>query len=138
MSKKTVLLIVGAVLFLAIGLWLWNSEVEKKNAPATPVTSDIIFFYGQECPHCQEVEKFINDNKIGDRVKFDSLEIWHNGANQKIMAEKARECQISEDKLGVPFLFARGKCYVGTPEVENFLRQEAGLNQGLPDQATQE
>lgn len=126
--KSILYILAGSVIFLAVilTLWNWSSSQKTSNVP-TPVASDIIFFYGQECPHCQDVEKFLADNKISDKVKFDSLEVWHNSANQKIMSDKAKECGISEDKLGVPFLYAKGQCFIGTPDVESFFKQEAGL-----------
>jgi len=126
MQKNMAILFV-VIVAVAAGLWFWSSSEQAKNAPATVITSDIIFFFGQECPHCQDVEKFLAENKISDKVKFDSLEVWHNSANNDVLTQRARECGIPQDKMGVPFLYAKGKCYVGTPDVEAFFRQEAGI-----------
>lgn len=126
MNKKIIGAVIG-IIILAIGLWFWSSVQEAKNAEATPILTDINFFYGQECSHCQEVEKFLADNKIAEKVKFDSVEVWHNNANADVLTQKAQECGIAPDQVGVPFLFAFGKCYVGTPEVENFFKQAAGI-----------
>ncbi|MDO8240461.1 MAG: hypothetical protein Q7T51_00545 [Candidatus Moranbacteria bacterium] len=126
MTKK---IVSGIVLFLVLtmGLYFWSSKDEAKKAVETPVTSDVIFFFGRECSHCKDVEKFVSDNKIAEKVTFDSLEVWHNDANAKILTQKAQECKLAQDKIGVPFLFARGKCFVGTPEVEGFFKQEMGI-----------
>jgi glutaredoxin len=127
--KKTLIYIVAVIIFFAVvaGLWIWSSASESKNAVATPVSTDTIFFYGQECPHCQDVEKFVADNKIADQVKFDSLEVWHNNANRDVFLQKVKECGIVEDKAGVPFLYAKGQCIMGTPDVEAFFKQVAGI-----------
>lgn len=128
MKKTLIIIAAGIVLIIAVaGLWMWSSSMGSKDAVATPVNADIIFFYGQECPHCQEVEKFIADNKIADKVKFDSLEVWHNDANKNVFLQKVKECGIAEDQAGVPFLYAKGKCIIGTPDVETFFKQEAGI-----------
>jgi glutaredoxin len=87
----------------------------------------MILFYGNECPHCKDLEKFIEQNNIAEKVKFDYLEVWHSKANSRIMMEKAKECEISQDRLGVPFLYVKGKCFIGGPEVEKFFRQEVGM-----------
>ena len=126
MNKKIIMAIVG-IIILATGLWFWDSVREAKNATATPIVTDINFFYGQECSHCQEVEKFLVDNKIAEKVKFDSVEVWHNNANAEILSQRAQGCGVAPDEVGVPFLFAFGKCYIGTTEVENFFKQAAGI-----------
>lgn len=124
--KKNTWVIFLLLIVLIVGFWLWISFYEK-NSPATPVVSDTILFYGKECPHCIEVEKYIKDNQIEEKVAFDSLEIWHNKANSEIMLKKAQECGFEKDQLGVPFLYSKGKCYVGGPQVQNFFKKEAGL-----------
>lgn len=124
--KKKVVLVLSALVVLVGGLWFWSSY-QTKNAPATPVSNKTILFYGNECPHCQDVEKFIEENKIAEKVSFDSLEVWHNKSNSAVMLEKAGECGFAKDQLGVPFLYASGKCFMGGPEVEKFFRQEAGI-----------
>jgi len=123
MTKK---LVGGIVLFIALvaGLYFWSSKDEAKNATETPITADTIFFFGAECPHCKDVEKFVADNGIAEKVKFDSLEVWHNDANAKVLVKKAQECGV---EAFVPFLFSKGKCFVGTPDVENFFKQEASI-----------
>lgn len=124
--KKKVAFVLGGLVILAVGLWFWSSAQEK-NAPATPVASDIVLFYGKECPHCKDIDKFIEENQITEKVGFDSLEVWHNKANSEIMLKKAQACGLAKDQLGVPFLYAKGKCFIGGPDVEEFFRQEAGI-----------
>lgn len=125
-NKKAIFLsIVGVIFMLGVGLWFWSAYSPKTSTVQTPVTTNIIFFYGQECPHCHDVEKFISDNNISSKVKFDSLEVWHNSANADLMMQKAKECGIPQDQVGVPFVYSDGKCYIGTPDVEKFFQQAA-------------
>ncbi len=124
--KKNIIIMLALVIALTAGLWFWVSYQEK-NVPATPTASDIVLFYGKECPHCQDLAKFIEEKKIAEKVGFDSLEVWHNKANSDVMLERAQECGFAKEQLGVPFLYAKGKCYIGGPDVEKFLTQEAGI-----------
>lgn len=120
MKKNTKILIiiavacVGAVIFL-----LFNFS--QKSPTIVPKTS-IIFFYGRECPHCQEVEKFLQENKVAERVSFDSIEVWHNETNSNLLMEKVKICGLSEEKVGVPLLYVSGRCLVGAQPVEEFFR----------------
>jgi glutaredoxin len=98
-----------------------------RKSPTVMLTGDIIFFYGRECPHCKEAEKFIEDNKIDQKIKFDSVEIWHNQDNAKLLEQKAQECGVADAQIGVPFVWNHGKCYIGTPDIEAFFRQEVGI-----------
>lgn len=127
--KKIIISIGIAAVFVVVvfGLWVWSVSIESKNKTATQVNTDIIFFYGEECPHCRDVEKFIATNNIADKIKFDSLEVWHNEANKNIFLEKTKQCGLAEESIGVPLLYARGKCLIGTPNVEAFFKQEAGM-----------
>jgi glutaredoxin len=111
------------VVIVAGGTAYWLT----KKSPTAHVTQGTVFFYGQECPHCQDVEKFLEDNKVADKVKYDSVEVWHNEDNAKMMIARAKECGMSEDQIGVPFVASDGKCYVGTPDVEAFFKQKAGI-----------
>ena len=97
-----------------------SNQTESKAEDA-----DMILFYGRECPHCQEVEEYIAENNLDEKVKFSRLEIYHDKDNAALAVEKAKECGIDENELGVPFLWASGKCYIGGPEVENFLSAQA-------------
>lgn len=118
---KIILLLVGIIILVA-GLWYWTKPEE-----ATGITSDIVLFYGRECPHCREVDKFLEENKLAEKVQFDRLEIFHNAQNRAILTAKARECGIADSEIGVPFLFdaVEKKCLAGTPEIEDFFMKRA-------------
>lgn len=127
MSKKNqIIFLVGVVIALLVGGYfvIRHRSVSQDNQ-VTVDNSSIIFFYGAECPHCQDVEKFIADNHIDQKVKYSKLEVWFNKANANLMMQKAQQCSIPENQLGVPFVWAKGKCYIGTPDVEKFFSQAA-------------
>ncbi|MFZ2975287.1 MAG: hypothetical protein WA055_01480 [Candidatus Moraniibacteriota bacterium] len=94
-----------------------NSGDVDKNA-------SIIFFYGQECPHCKIVEKYIEENKIKEKVDFSEGEVYHNKNNSAFLAEKAGKCGIDTKSIGVPLLWADDKCYVGDKDVIEFFKNK--------------
>lgn len=120
MEKKNVIkiiLLLAGIIILIAGLWYWTKPQE-----ATGITSDVILFYGRECPHCLDLEKFIEENQIAEKVKFDRLEVLHNPKNRAILTAKAQECGINDAEVGVPFLFdvVEKKCLIGALEIEDF------------------
>lgn len=127
MSKRNqIIFLVGVVIALLVGGYfaLRHKSASQDNQVAVD-NSSIIFFYGAGCPHCQDVENFIAQNHIDQKVKFSKLEVWFNKANANLMIEKAQQCGITGNQLGVPFVWADGKCYMGTPDVENFFSGQA-------------
>ena len=118
---KTVLLLVAIVILIG-GLWYWAS-LERE---ATQITSDVILFYGWECPHCQDVDKFLQKNKIADKIQFDRLEVFHNSKNRAILTAKAEECGVNDTEVGVPLLFdtVEKKCFIGAPNIEDFFTKK--------------
>ena len=133
MDKKLKIFIAFIVLVIIVAggtaYWLTRKSptYSSPQVLGAQATQSTIFFYGQECPHCQDVEKFNSDNHIADKVKYDSVEVWHNQDNANLMLQKAKECGITEDQVGVPFVWSGGKCYVGTPQVEDFFKQQTGI-----------
>ena len=94
----------------------------------TPLPSGIVLFYGQGCPHCADVENFIAQNNIDQKVKITRLEVWYNKNNAALLAQVAQKCGITANSVGVPFLYdGNGKCYIGEVDVPNFLKTAAGI-----------
>jgi glutaredoxin len=119
------------VIFIAGVMIFGGKQSEKLEGPTVIFqnnngqAADIIYYYGQECSHCKVVDKFIADNKVDERITFDKKEVWHNIDNSNEFQEKAKECALDSNSVGVPFLYARGKCYVGETDVQAFLKNEA-------------
>lgn len=138
MSNKKIYTTAAIAIFLVVGAIVWGAKqpntanapvVENNNQNAGPVnpTDEIIYFYGETCPHCIELNKFLEENKIAEKVNFSKKEVWSNKTNAAEMEKKAQECGIQREGMGVPFVYARGKCYVGTPNAEALFKQEAGI-----------
>lgn len=104
-------------------------SVVKESAPVDmgELEGKIIYYYGEACPHCQDVNKFLEENNIADKVDFIKKEVWSNQVNNNELGEVAQKCGLNPGNIGVPFLFAEGKCYMGGPDVEGFFSKKAGL-----------
>ena len=102
------------------------------NSSTADITGNenIILFYGRECPHCQIVEEYLSKNKVAEKVNFVQAEVFHNKNNQKVFIEKYKICGITDEKnMGVPMLFADGKCYVGQDKAIEYFQKLITGNQ---------
>jgi glutaredoxin len=99
-----------------------NEVVNPKNSQTEK--SRIILFYGKGCPHCALVEKYINENKIQDKISFAQKEVYYNQSNAKELEAKAKICGLPTDAIGVPFLWDGEKCLIGDQDIINFFRQK--------------
>ena len=125
MSKKIFVLIpiLAAVLVVAGCSYKIGDSENIQGDSAVQDNSDIIFFYGQECPHCQRVEEYFSQNNIAQKIEFSQREVYHDKANAAFMLEKAKACGISEQNLGVPFLWVDEQCYFGDTDIIKFFDQ---------------
>jgi hypothetical protein len=137
MKKNIVWIIVGLVILLAISAFvaikyspniLVMPAAGKITGQSKSTSSEIIFFYGNGCPHCALVEKFISDNNVDSKVKLDKKEVFSNQDNANLLADKAHSCGLNTDNIGVPFLWdgPTGKCIVGDTDVINYLKAKIG------------
>jgi glutaredoxin len=123
-----IIIIFAGFLFWGFASGFFTSIFSGPVVKPVAVPEGILLFYGQGCPHCKDVEDFITQNNIEDKVKFTRLEVWYNKDNQVILAEVAQKCGITGDSVGVPFLYdGNGKCYIGEVDVPNFLKMQAGI-----------
>lgn len=104
----TALLIVGGVLAFS----------NPKAPTPSPAPDTYEYFWGDGCPHCENVAKFMETWDKIDNIKLAKMEVWKNTNNTNIMTERAVKCGISKDELGVPFLYTPdGKCLVGDESI---------------------
>lgn len=120
--------VICIILFVAWGLKTAPSAAVTSSDDSGDPKSPIVYYYGKECSHCKDLEKFLEDNKIADRVSFAKKEVWHNSKNSDEMQKRADECRVSKEGMGVPLVWSEGKCFVGGPDAENFFKQKAGMN----------
>lgn len=125
MDKKNGIALGVGVLVLIVGLIWWGlqDETAKEVLDQTVTT----YFYGETCPHCIEVRKFLDENKVEEKFSFVKREVWSDRTNASLMREAAGVCALKADEIAVPFVFSEGKCLIGTPKVIEFFKQKAGI-----------
>lgn len=105
-----------------------NQVTENELVVASSQASkQIIFFWGDGCPHCAVVEKYIKDNRIKEKIGFVEKEVYKNRGNAKELEEKAKACGVPTDSIGVPFLWDGEKCFIGDQDIVNFFKQKLNL-----------
>lgn len=125
MDKKQ-LIGLSAVLVLVIGGLVWWGLQEEKDVESFDPTVTT-YFFGEECPHCQKVRAFLEENKIAEKFSFVKREVWHDKNNARMMREAAKVCSLEPTKIAVPFIFSEGKCIIGEPQAVDFFKQKAGI-----------
>lgn len=120
MSKNFLPIGIGIVLLVIVGGIFVLSQNKAPNGGA----HQIILFFGETCPHCLNVEQFLQANNVEQKISFEKKEVYNNRANADLLASKARECGINDRQIGVPFLYANGRCLVGEEEVINFFQEK--------------
>ena len=120
-------LITSGILFVVLVIFsvllLEKETTIVDNQPANS-NSEIILFYGEECPHCAIVDKYVEENKVKDIVSFEEKEVYHNKANANQLAEKAKICDIPTNSIGVPFLWTGEVCLVGDKDIIEFFKSK--------------
>lgn len=133
----------GIGLVVIIG-WLifWGMQGESTNEETSEISeTGMVLYWGDGCPHCKNVETFIEANHITEKITLTRKEVWRDRSNAKEMERRAKACGLDLGTIGVPFLFSEGKCFIGEPEVEKELLTRAGMDtvsQNTPaEEATQ-
>ncbi len=131
MKKNVVIIILGLLVLLAISAFIairYSPNIlitapAKNIAGGTQGTSsNIILFYGNGCPHCANVEKYLSDNQVAAKINFTQKEVFSNQTNTALLGDKAHSCGLNATSVGVPFLWdgSTGKCIEGDQPVIDY------------------
>lgn len=96
----------------------------QPTAPADYVVNqgELVFFWGEGCPHCENVEKFLRENPgLEEKVKLKKIEVFKDLSGQKLFLEKVKECGL--ESAGVPVLYQGGKCVQGDQPIIEELKK---------------
>jgi glutaredoxin len=123
MIQKILLVCTGLLL---VGMIIWGvlssgqnvSQDDRGNPDAS-----VVYYYGYNCPHCKDAQAFLDEENIVYGEDFAKKEVWRNTKNQQEMIERASSCGLAEDEIGVPFLWADGECFIGTPDMEGYFKK---------------
>jgi len=143
MVKKLIYIFLGIGLFFGIFLLLSQPpKAQTINTSATPSTEasekdlykdspvydnpDLVFYWGNGCPHCENVEKWLNENNKDKKIKVNYKEVYYNKDNQTTLYNTAKQyCPeiIENGGIGVPTSFdpSTKKCLQGDNPIIEFL-----------------
>jgi len=115
-KHKTLIIVLGVIAFLVIIATLGRFT----NKPAGP---EMIFFYGDTCPHCKNVEAYFTESGIENRVKFQKLEVYNNTNNARLLVTTAKKCGLdTTNGVGVPVFYDGQQCFQGDQPIIDFLK----------------
>ncbi|MBP6890909.1 MAG: hypothetical protein PHH17_02855 [Candidatus Pacebacteria bacterium] len=130
-------IIIPGVLFAVVAIFSIIIIVQNNNHAEQPAiqssdnikTEDqgIVLFYGDGCPHCEIVEKYVTENNIESIVSFAKKEVYYNKQNSAELVEKAESCGMPTDSIGVPFLWDGSKCHVGDHDIIEFFKLKTNI-----------
>lgn len=100
----------------------------KPSIQGTTVDSpDLILYWEEGCSHCENLKRYITDNKIEEKLKITYKQVHGNESNLNDLEETIKLCpEIDPSKgIGVPFTFftLEKKCILGdTPAIDKIER----------------
>lgn len=102
MRKQLILYIVCFVVAIAgISIWAYKQSNQPKVSDG-----NFILYYSDSCPHCKNVEEFMANNKVGEKlVGLQRKEAMLNTTNAEEMLKYAKKCNLSLNMVGFPFLW---------------------------------
>jgi len=119
-AERAVVIFLFANLLIILSLYLVYTNKKPKYS-----NDEIIFFYGVTCPHCKNVEVFIEENNLDEKLKIVKKEVYYNDTNQRELMSFAKKCNLKE--VGVPLIYYEGKCYIGDNDGISLLKSLAGV-----------
>ena len=116
-------IIIGAITLLIIigGVFLFSKNEPEKTFG---LPDNLEYFWLEDCPHCENVEDFIDSWEKKDQITIDKKESQINRQNGLRLIDVGKYCNLSSQSLGaVPLLFTpEGKCFLGDEPIINYLK----------------
>ncbi len=126
MNKQTIFSIIAVgVILSGVGLYYLLPDESVKSVLPT----DIVFYYGDTCPHCKKVEEYVIQNNIHDQIPFVEKEVYNDAQNAKELEAVAEACGIDPMKVGVPLLWSNKSCLVGDADIIAFFQEKISVKQ---------
>lgn len=122
-----VVLIAGLLSLVVIG----SNNKEKQQAEQKLEelkNAEPIFYYGNTCYYCKQVEEWFKANSIEEKIKFSQKEVYDDRQNAAELAKVAASCGLDTSNIAVPFLYAEGACLIGSPDIIGYFAQKLNID----------
>jgi glutaredoxin len=120
MNKFLVLISTTTILILVIGVLVLSRNNKPENIAGQNTSSSYEYFWGEGCPHCAKVAEFLESWENADKVQIDKKEVYQDKDNASLLAQRAKECDIT-GPLGVPLLYTpEGACISGDAPIIDY------------------
>ncbi len=135
---KVAIIIIGVIVVVAVilvGVYLKNPNSPGISVSPTPLPEGNVLFFGDGCPHCKNVDDFVAQNNIEEKVPFTRLEIPYGGktspeleANAALVVQLAEKCSLdTSNGISIPFLWDGQNCTIGDAPVVDFFKTQAEI-----------
>ena len=101
----------------------WYVMQRSNRAPKSPY-DEMVLYYGTECPHCKDLDKFIAQHSVDGKVSFTEKEVFHNRKNLMELIQRMSMAGMRPDVIEVPILWTGSKCVVGMVKISAFFKEK--------------
>ncbi len=131
MKQKIITLLIIVLIAGLLSLVVILSNNKEKQLAEQKIeelkNAEPIFYYGNTCPHCEEVEKWFATNQVESKIAFSKKEVYDDQKNAVELKKVATSCGLDTNSIGVPFLYAEGQCLIGSPDIINYFAQKLNI-----------
>ena len=124
--KKAVFTVIGAIVMVMSFFIMTGGNVASAAAAQQATKVEAIYFWGAECPHCQNLKPWLNEfeKEHKDTFKTSRYEFWHNENNAQFFMNTMQMYRIPENQAGAPAMVINNKVLIGTKEIKENLETE--------------
>ncbi len=99
-----------------------GQQTEQEGTEAGEKVDADIFYWGTTCPYCHDVQDWMEEQGVEEKIEVISKEVYNNRANSLELSARAESCGMDTQRIGVPFLYTiDGRCLVGSPDIIEYL-----------------
>jgi glutaredoxin len=109
---------------IAVAVLYFYDFKKQSEIPSIDMGSPITLYFRPDCSHCRNVEKFLEENQVSEKVPFNQKNVSNDQKNVEELMERANLCKLNPRDIGVPFLWTGEKCLSGEVEIIDFFKQQ--------------
>jgi len=125
MGKQALKISLLIILSLAALGLIWF--VVKKTGGEEHKPTELAIYIADGCHFCAQVEDYVKTNRLEEKLPIVFKEVSKSQNNAGELVQRAEKCGLDTNRLGVPILYDGRDCYQGDGEINNYLKNAAGL-----------